>query len=140
MSDPATARRLLRRSKDAERRVAKWMMEHDGPDPAFMPGNGVVTSTGRVGHVNALQYDVHSLHYSSEVKNVLLNKTMLEWWVKILSKAVDQRKEACLVISPSNKPGTFTHNGFRVSLPDWHVITPERHAWLLECERKVNGG
>lgn len=140
MSDPAAARRLLRRSKDAERRVAKWMIEHDGPDPAFMPGNGIVSATGRVGQVNALQYDTHSRSYATEVKNVRLNLSMLEWWVKILSRATDLRKEACIVISPSNKPGTYAHNGFRVALPDWHVITPERHAWLLECERKVNGG
>lgn len=137
MNDPNEARLLVRRSKQSEREGGKWFIEHDGPDPAFMPGNGLVTSTGRVGHLTALQYDIHSLHYAVENKHIRLNATWLTWWVKILSKAMDQRKEACLRIDPSNKPGTFVHNGFRHKLPVLHIITAERHAWLLECERKL---
>lgn len=140
VSDPNAARRLLRRAKDSERSGAKWFIEHDGPDPAFMPGNGIVTKTGRVGHVNALQYDAHSLHYAVENKNVRLNATWLGWWIKIVSRAMDQRKAPCLRIDPSNKPATFEHNGFRYTIPELHVITAERHAWLLECERKVEQG
>lgn len=137
MSDPNAARNLLRRSKESERVAGRWFIEHDGPDPAFMPGNGVVTKTGRVGHVNALQYDVHSRHYAVENKHIRLNATWLLWWVKIVSRAMDLRKEPCLRIDPSNKPDSFMHNGFRHKIPEMHVITASRHAWLLECERVV---
>lgn len=131
------ARRLIRRSKDSERDGGKWFIEHDGPDPAMMPGNGIVTKTGRVGHVTALQYDVHSLHYAVENKNVRLNVTWLGWWVKIVSRAMAMRKEPVLRIDPSNKPATFDHNGFRYRIPVMHIITEDRHRWLLECERRV---
>lgn len=137
MSDPRTARLLQRYAKQSEREGARWFIDHDGPDPAFMPGNGIVTSTGRVGHITAFQYDGHSLHYAMENKHVRLNATWREWWVKIVSKAMDQRKEPVLRIDPSNKPGTFVHNGLRFKVPVMHIITEERHRWLLECERKV---
>lgn len=137
MKESNVARRLLRRSRDSERHLGKWLIEHDGPDPSFMPGNGVVTTTGRVGHVSALQYDVHSRSYAAENKNVKLNSQWLKWWIQIFSRAVDQRKDPLLVIDPSNKPNTFTHNGFRYRIPKVHMITEERHAYLLNCERRL---
>ena len=68
---------------------------------------------------------------------VRLNATWREWWIKIVSRAIDHRKEPVLRIDPSNKPGTFVHNGFRYKLPVMHVITEDRHKWLLECERRA---
>ncbi len=137
MTETNAARRLLRRSKDSERHLGKWIIEHDGPDPAFMPGNGIVSTTGRVGHVNALQYDVHSRSYAGENENIKLNAQWLKWWIQIVSRAVDQRKEPLLVLDPSNKPSTFTHNGFRYKIPTIHMMTEQRHAELLRCERIV---
>lgn len=137
MTESNAARRLLRRSRDSERHLGKWLIEHDGPDPAFMPGNGIVTSTGRVGHVNALQYDAHSRSYAAENKNIRLNLQWLRWWIKVVSRASDQRKEPLLVLDPSNKPNTFAHNGFTYRIPRIHMLTEERHGYLLDCERKL---
>lgn len=142
MSDSA-ARLLLRRSKESEREGGKWFIEHDGPDPRFPPGNGIVTKTGRVGHVNSLQYDIHSARYAVENKHVRLNATWLGWWVKIVSRAMEHGKHPCLRIDPSNKPGMFVYNGHRYKLPVMHIITAERHAQLLayehRCESIDNG-
>lgn len=84
--------------------------------------------TGRVGHINALQYDGHSLHYASENKNVKLNATWAAWWTKIIERAALAGKEPCLRVDPSNRPKR---------VPVMHIITEERHRWLLECERRV---
>jgi len=125
------AKRLIRRSKDSERSGGNWFLENDGPDvPPMHPGGGIVSVTGRVGHINALQYDVHSLHYATENKNVKLNGRWVEWWLKIIERAAGVGKEPCLRIEPSNRPGR---------IPVMHIITEERHRWLLECERKATG-
>ena len=123
-------RTILRYSKDSERRLGRWLLEHDGPDPrpGFAPGGGLVTSTGRVGHIHELQYDVPSKSYAAENKNVLLNKTWTEWWLKVIAKAMDAGKQPLLRIEPSNKP---------VKVPDMHIITAERHAQLLAYERQA---
>lgn len=123
------AKRLIRRAKKSERSGASWFIEHDGPDlPPMNPGGGIVTVTGRVGHIYDLQYDGHSLHYASENKNVKLNATWVEWWTKIIERAAAAGKQPCLRIDPSNKPGR---------VPVMHIITEDRHRWLLECERRA---
>ena len=135
MSDPNAARLLLRRAKESEREGGRWFITHDGPDPG--PLGRIATSTGRVGHLTELQFDSISLHYAVENKHIRLNATWREWWIKIVSRAIDHRKEPVLRIDPSNKPVTFVHNGFRYKLPVMHVITEDRHKWLLECERRA---
>jgi hypothetical protein len=124
------AKLLLRYSKESERQGGKWFLDHDGPDVGVMaPGEGIVSASGRVGHIPELQYDLHSKTYAVENKHVRLNLTWAGWWVKILARAAAVGKVPCLRIDPSNKPG----------LPVMHIITEERHAWLLECERKALG-
>jgi hypothetical protein len=149
------AKRRLRRSKDSERRLAKWLMTHDGPDPHMMPGNGIVSPTGRVGHVTSLQFDALSLHYAGENKNEKIgsllwaqwatavrdgvqfvsNKLPAElgrYWLKISQKAVDWGKTPLIRIEPTNDDIVFV-NGKRIS--NLHIITEERHAELLGYEK-----
>lgn len=139
MGTSNSTQRLLRRSKDSERRLGRFLMEHDGADPLLAPGGGIVSKTGRVGHITALQYDVHSRSYAAENKNVRLTTQLLKWWTQIFVRALDQRKQPLLVIDPSNKPNTFVHNGFTHKIPVMHIITEDRHAELLRCERIVEG-
>lgn len=121
-------RTILRYSKDSEREGGRWLLEHDGPDdrPGFAPGGGLVTHTGRVGHIHELQYDLASRTYAAENKNVLLNATWVKWWLQVIAKARDAGKEPLLRIDPSNKP--------KGSVPDMHIITEARHAQLLRAE------
>lgn len=139
MEGSSAAKRLLRRSRDSERHLGKWLIEFDGVDPNFKPGNGIVSSTGRVGHVTALQYDVHSRSYAGENKNIRLTTQWLKWWCQIVSRAMGQNKEPLLVLDPSNKPNIFEHDGFKYRIPRIHMITEERHAELLRAERMMEG-
>lgn len=138
---PATpksdAQRRLRLAKDSERELGRWQIEHDGPDPRFPPGGGMVTSTGRVGHITNLQFDTLSRSYAGENKHIRLNKELLEWWVKVVSKAWDEGKEPLLRFDPANKPETFTYHGFKRRIPKMHIITQERHEELLRAERAL---
>ena len=126
-------RTILQYSKESERRLGRWLLEHDGPDdrPGFAPGGGLVTSTGRVGHIHELQYDVPSKSYAAENKNVLLNKTWVEWWLKVIARAAEAGKAPLLRIEPSNKPKGL--------IPDMHIITSVRHAELLRYEQLAKG-
>lgn len=123
-----TKRTILGYSKESERVLGRWLLEHDGPDqrPGFAPGGGLVTTTGRIGHIHELQYDVASRTYAAENKRVLLNKTWTEWWLKVIARAMEAGKEPLLRIEPSNRP---------IRIPEMHVITKERHAQLLAAER-----
>lgn len=125
-NDPNSARLLVRYAKESERDGGKWFLEHDGPDvPPMNPGGGIVTDTGRVGHIPELQYDLHSRSYATENKHVRLNQTWVTWWIKVIERAARAGKAPCLRIDPSNKP----------SVPVMHIITEERHAYLLKCAR-----
>lgn len=135
MSEKSAAQRLLRRSRDSERHLGKWLSEHDGPDPNFMPGNGIVTSTLRVGHVSGLQYDAHSRSYAAENKNYRLTTQWFKWWTQINARAMAMGKKPLLVIDPSNKPNHYEVEGVKVKVPRLHIITEERHAELLASER-----
>lgn len=123
--------RLLRKAKQSERDLGHWLLKHDGPDPAM---RGIASSTGRVGHITALQYDVHSKTYAAENKRVRLSKTLLQWWLQILDVAVDRRKEALLSIEPSNE--VLAGPRGRRKIPRMHIIAEERHAELLAAEQE----
>lgn len=129
--DGSDAKRRLRQAKDSERRLAKWLMTHDGPDPVMKPGNGIVSETGRVGHVTALQFDVLSLHYAAENKHEKVPSTWWNYWLKIVQRSVEWSKTPLLRIEPTNEERYV--NGKRV--PTLHLITEERHQELLEYER-----
>lgn len=125
------AQRRLRRSKDSERRLAKWLIAYDGPDPVMKPGNGIVSETGRVGHVTALQFDALSLHYAAENKQEKVPATWWNYWLKIVQKSAEWGKNPLLRIEPTNEDRTIS--GMRI--PNLHLITEERHKELLDYEK-----
>ena len=129
MSRPLTrseAQRRVERAKASERRLAKWLVEHDGPDPNFMPGAGMATRTGRVGHL--FQYDVPSLHYDGENKNIRVG-SLWKVWKQIADIAHGHGKEPMVRIEPTNPDAR--------KYPKLHIITESRHADLLRAERRM---
>lgn len=121
--------RRIKRSKQSERDLGKWLLKNDGEDPKW---RHITSSTGRVGFVTGLQFDVVSKTYAAENKQQKLPQKWLQVWLQILDIALRHDKEALLVIEPTNLPV-----GSRKIIPKWHVITQERHEYLLECERKA---
>lgn len=117
--------RRLRRSKQSERDFGKYLLRHNGPDPVF---KHIASSTGRVGQITDLQFDVVSRHYAGENKLVKVPKKVLEWWVQIVNIATKHGKQPILRIVPSND-GKY---------PEMHIITSDRHAELLDKERALD--
>lgn len=124
------AQRRIKRSKQSERDLGHWLMRNDGPDPRL---RGLTTSTGRVGHLTHLQFDVASLTYVAENKQVKIPAKWLQWWLQIIDIATEQGKEALLRIEPTNLP-----LGSRKRIPELHIITDDRHAELLRIERNYD--
>lgn len=122
--------RRLRRAKQSERDLGHWLQKHDGPDPRL---KGIASSTGRVGHITQMRYDVTSKTYAAENKQVKLPARILNWWLLINDVAATAGKEALLRIEPTNLP-----LGSRKRIPELHVITAERHAELLQAERDAD--
>lgn len=120
--------RRIKRSKQSERDLGHWLLEHDGPDPRMA---GITSSTGRVGHITQLQYDVASLHYAAENKQIKLPARFLQFWLQIIDVANSAGKNPLLRIEPTN----VLVGQFRKKAPELHIITAERHAELLQAER-----
>ena len=120
-------RRIARRAKESERTLGRWLLLHDGPDPRM---KGIASSTGRVGHITQLQFDVVSRTYAAENKNMKVPARLWLFWCKIIDVATGQGKEPMLRIEPTNAP-----LGLRKRYPSLHIITEDRHAELLEKER-----
>lgn len=118
--------RRLARSKQSERDLGKYLLRLDGPDPSF---RHIASSTGRVGQITDMQFDVVSRTYAAENKQVKLNKKLLGWWDKINEVAAKHDKQPMLRIVPTN-------DGRHQEL---HIITAERHAELLEAEYASSG-
>lgn len=134
------AQRLVRRSKDSERDLGKWLLEHDGSDPLM---RGIASSTMRVGHITQMQYDVHSKTYAAENKRVRLNKTFLRWWLQIIDVAAERGKVALLSIEPSNIVPSTLNGGRARKVPRMHILPEDRHAELLRKEKiadAIDGG
>jgi hypothetical protein len=129
--------RRLRRAKDSERRFGKWLLLHNGPDPRYQLGGGVVTTTGRVGHITGLQFDILSLDYTGENKNEKVPATWWNYWTKVFAKSIEEGKHPCIRIEPTNDAAR-TVLGRKV--PNLHLISEERHAELLDIERSVREG
>lgn len=114
--------------------MAKWFIENDGPDPRFPPGSSLVTSTGRVGHITQLQFDGLSRTYASENKNMRVWAGLWGFWIKVVGAAIDFGKEPVIRIEPTNPVPTQVKGR---PVPNLHIITEERHAYLLRCEREL---
>jgi hypothetical protein len=116
--------RRLQRSKQSERDFGKFLLEHDGSDPFW---SQVASSTGRVGQITDLQFDVVSRTYAGENKLVKVPKKLLGWWAQIVDVAAKHNKEPLLRIVPSNE-GEYE---------EMHIITKSRHQHLLELEFRL---
>lgn len=134
MSDASEIKRRLRRSKDAERRMGKWLLANDGADPRLRPGMGTVTSTGRVGHITALRFDTLSRSYAGESKQVIVPSKLWKWWILINQVAFENGKLPLIRIEPTNQSPTHVNGK---PIPYLHILTEERHAELLRAERRL---
>jgi hypothetical protein len=124
------AKNNKRTGNQAERKACKWALEYtSGLHPEV---KDIATTTGRVGNYANLEIDGVFTEYSLESKS---RKKLPKWLVHgLVDQAVKASKKfhnnPLLVLRSSGLP-----KGYRV----WHLITPERHAELMECERKING-
>jgi hypothetical protein len=136
--DAHKPRSVSQKWKTRERADSQWLRDHDGPDPMMVH---VATSTGRLGHISYLGIDTSSLHYLGESKARTLPKWIVDAWIQINQKAVErQDRSPVLFMHPSGDNDTsFMCLGKSYRLPVMHIITPERHRFLLECERIVEG-
>ena len=123
--------RRIKRSKQSERDLGHWLEKYDGVDPRWV---GIASSALRVGHITGLQFDCVSMTYVAENKQVKLPATIMKWWVQINQIAVTQGKEALLRIEPTNDVKVL---GIPKRPSSLHIITEERHAELLRCEREL---
>lgn len=123
--------RRLKRAKQRERDAGHWLLKHDGEDPHW---KRISSSTGRVGHISQFQFDVISATYAGEVKNIKLPKKLIDFWIQIVQVAAGHHKEPALIIYPSNQD--IIVQGFKKRLPAMHIITEERHAELLDLEKR----
>lgn len=71
--------------------------------------------------------------YVAENKQVRLPATIFKWWLQINQIAQAQGKEALLRIEPTNDVKIL---GVPKKPSSLHIITEERHAELLRCERE----
>ena len=120
--------RRIARSKQSERDLGKWLLQNDGPDPLW---EHLASSTGRVGHLTTLQFDVVSATYAGENKQTKLPAKWLTFWLQIIDIAERHHKVPLLVIEPTN-----VVDGSRRRIPKWHVMTAEHHAELLGLIRE----
>jgi hypothetical protein len=126
---------LGERAKRSERSIAKKMTAVDGPDPAY---KHIASSTGRVGHITALQVDAISRSYVTENKNRVMPTWLIKAWLQINQRAVDFNKDAFLHIDPPNMPKTFPINGKQMPLSTMAIIGETRHEHLLKRDRALS--
>jgi hypothetical protein len=100
-------------------------------------GGGVVTATGRVGHLTALQFDVVSYSYAGEAKNEKVPATWWKYWVKVVGKAIEEGKQPLLAIKPTNEEDAKVWGR---PVPNLHIIAQARHEELLDIEKAVREG
>ncbi len=128
-------RALGERAKRSERGTARQMTEADGPDPAF---KFIASSTGRVGHITALQIDAISRSYVTENKNRVMPTWLIKAWIVINQRSVDFNKNALLLIDPPNMPKTILINGKNVALSAMAIIAQARHLQLIKRDRALS--
>ncbi len=110
------------KGKRLERDLGKFLLTYDGMCPIW---GEIASSTGRIGHITELGMDVVSHTYVAEAKH---RESMPQWfigaWEQILEKGETHNKVPLLAVKKN-----------RVKI--MHIITEERHAELLECEKLV---
>ena len=106
-----------------EQDIGKWLLKNDGECDKFAE---MTTSTGRLGQLTNLQFDVISNHYAVECKHrSSVPKWLMSAWEQIIDKSAAHDKSAMLAVKKNYKP-------------IMHIITPERHAELLRKEKEYD--
>jgi hypothetical protein len=132
LSPSANAKKLIRRSKQSERDIARRMVNADGPDPAF---RNIASSTGRIGFITGIRVDAISRSYVTENKNRKMPTWLIAAWILINQRAVDFEKNALLHVDPPNMPRDFPLNGETRPLDTMAIITQSRHEELIHNEK-----
>lgn len=132
---PPSAKALGQRAKRSERQGARDLTSVDGPDPYFQR---IASSTGRVGHITALQIDAISRSYVMENKNRVMPSWVIKAWVIINQKAKEYNKAAILRIDPPNMPKTMLVGGKNVPLSTMAIISQERHEELISRDKALS--
>lgn len=130
-----TQKSIRRRSKNAERNIARKMTQLDGRDSNF---DRIATSTGRVGQYTNLQFDAVSKTYATEAKNRRLPAWLLKSWVQIQQISINLHKNALLYLEPPNAVRDFPLNGEKHKNSMMHIITEYRHEQLIGQEQLVD--
>lgn len=126
-------RALLGRAKRSERAFASWLVRHNGPERKNASALAI-TSTGRIGHITSIQADNVSRSYLGENKNEKLPVKVAKYWQKICQRAIEWHKDPVLHWDP---PDAKNYPVAGKPLPDMHIITADRHAELLDKERRL---
>lgn len=110
-----------------ERDVAEWLKEHDGIDEEHY----AVTSSGRLGAgYNELGFDIPALTYSVECKH---RSSVPKWLMGAYEQVIEVNKDECKKHKFKKYPLLVVKKNYK---PIMHIIEPERHAELLEYERR----
>lgn len=126
---------LQSRSKRSERTGASNLQAADGIAPEF---KGIASSTGRVGHITALQIDGVSRSYVMENKNRVLPSWLIKAWIVINQGALLWNKEPILRLDPPNMPKTIPAQGKQVPLSAMALITEKRHEYLVVRDKQLS--
>ena len=114
------------KGKALEKDTGKFLLENNGSCPKW---GGLTTETGRTGQLSDLQMDVLSKTYAVECKNgTHVPTTPFKWLEQIDEVAEKHQKTPLLVLQVDGR--SFRRQNVM------HCLTPERHAELLEYERK----
>jgi hypothetical protein len=120
-----------------EQEAGIWLGKHAGEDndPIF---RRLKSSLNRVGQYSALGYDVTSEKYIGEVKERKLPQWLTKAWIQAQQCAIWRKKHAVLFLYLKGVETEFTFEGQKYKVPTpLNVITQERHAELLDKERKL---
>ena len=113
------------KGKRFERRTGEFLLNCDGECPNW---GGMTTDSGRTGQLSDLQVDVLSASYAGECKNgKAVSKKIFDWFEQIADRSEEHDKEPLLAVKKDGRK--YKDNIL-------HIITPDRHAELLEKERK----
>lgn len=119
----------ITRGKYSERINAKTLIEMDGPDNGVL--SKLATSTGRVGHLTELQFDIVSKTYAGENKYVSRSAKdpSFRFTRSVIQKLIKASKQF------GKEPIWIIHIA---GCPVIHAITESRHRQLLQYEKIVH--
>jgi len=117
-----------RKGKRFERETADWVRENDDIDEK----NYAVTDSGRLGAgYNGLGFDIPTVSYSIECKH---RESVPKWLMGAWEQVIEVTQKENDKHKTDKSPMLAIKKNYK---PIMHCITPERHAELLEKERRL---